>query len=154
MLRPVECRVSLDWTPRTHSVFGSPPVRCTEYRLIGFLKKGATSCQKRFFVVVVVVGVVKFTTATFPAAPPQRGLTGWPCYVREKRDKPVLCFRKTNARFRAVSGQFETETPIVGPQSIGSVWTGCDVGLDYHFLEMKHKSDLFLAQKRCAPHST
>ena len=69
MLRPVECRVSLDWTPRTHSVFGSPPVRCTEYRLIGFLKEGATPCPKRFFVVVVV----KFTTATFPAASPNRG---------------------------------------------------------------------------------
>ena len=73
MLRSAECRVSLDWTPRTDSVFGSPPVRCTEHRLIGFLKKGATSCQKRFFVVVVVV---KFTTATFPAASPQQGLTG------------------------------------------------------------------------------
>ena len=68
MIRSVERRVSLDWTPRTHSVFGSPPVRCKEYRLIVFPKKGATSCQKRFFVVVVVV---KFTTATFPASSPQ-----------------------------------------------------------------------------------
>ena len=73
MLRSVECRISLDWTPRTHSVFGSPPVRCTEHRLIGFLKQGAIFCPKRFFVVVVVV---KFTTATFPAASPQQGLTG------------------------------------------------------------------------------
>ena len=48
MLRSAECRVSLDWTPRTDSVFGSPPVRCTEHRLIGFLKKGATSCPEGF----------------------------------------------------------------------------------------------------------
>ena len=49
MLPSVECRVSLDWTPRTDSVFGSPPVRCTEYRLIGFLKKGGYLLSKMIF---------------------------------------------------------------------------------------------------------